>query len=111
MDKKKQLDHWKKLYRSWEKREEEIGAVLSGEGLYMFELLDYIEPAIRDLYSLDESDWNDDLIYDYLNDRVSFETFESYIVKEGGNYDGLRMMSSSSGTKYWREPYVIIDNN
>lgn len=111
MDKKKQLDHWKALYNDWISREEEIGNVFGGERIYIFEVLDYLEPAVRDMYSLDKSDWNSDLIYDYLRDAVDYDTFLSFSVKVGESYEGLRGMSGGGFARYWREPFLVVNND
>src|SRR5690625_6411707 len=110
MDRRKQLDHWKRLFEYVDKREEEIGMALMGERIYIFETLNLIEEAVYDLYSLDSSDWNDGLIVDYIFGNIDYETFESFIVRKGESYDGLRAQSNSKGSHYWREPVVVVDN-
>ena len=111
MDRRKRLDHWKRLFEYVDKREEEIGMALMGERIYIFETLNLIEEAVYDLYSLDSSDWNDGLIVDYIFGNIDYETFESFIVRKGESYDGLRAQSNSKGSHYWREPVVVVDNS
>lgn len=114
MSKETQLAHWKKLFSAWESREKEISAVLSDEiggRIYMFDMLTPAENAIRDLYNLDDSDWNNGLIYELLSDDIDLATFKEFRVEVGGSYDGLCGISAGNNIRYWREPYLVKDAN
>lgn len=59
-----------------------------------------IVEAIIVALNLDPSEWNEDLIYDLISQRESFDTFSKFAVRVGGDYTG---MAYTSGHGYFFE--------